>query len=345
MTNQKQLNLALVGYGYWGPKLARNINAIDGMNLYAIVDKSEELLLKAKKQYPKALAINDLQAALDDKNIDAVVLATPVDTHYPFAKKALLAGKHVLSEKPLCASYKEAEDLFDLSRKVGKKLMVDHTYLYTDSVRKMKELVTSGEVGNITYVDSTRINLGLFQHDVNVLWDLAPHDISITSYLIGQMPVTVQAFGAAHAKSNIENIAYLNLKFENELIAHFNCSWVSPVKIRHFMVGGDKKMILFNDLEATEKIRIYDTGYEVMSKDEQARLQVDYRVGDVHIPKIPSTEALYSMLVDFREFVINDREPISSEAIAKDVVGILEMAEQSIKNNGEPVFAKDFVNV
>ncbi|MCH2046013.1 MAG: Gfo/Idh/MocA family oxidoreductase [Saprospiraceae bacterium] len=337
MIKSNNLNLALIGYGYWGPKLARNINNIQGLSLYAVVDQSEAARKKVNQQYPETKTFADIQEVLQDKAVNAVVVATPVGTHYPFAKMALEAGKHVLVEKPLCSIAKEAEDLFATAHRLGLKLMVDHTYLYTDAVQKMKALVDEDEIGKITYIDSTRINLGLFQHDVNVLWDLAPHDISITSYLTGKMPKTVQAFGAAHAKASIENIAYLNLKYDNEIIAHFNCSWVSPVKIRHFIVGGDKKMVIFNDLEATEKIRIYDTGYQVANKDERNRLKVDYRIGDIHIPKLPTSEALHNMLVDFRSFVNEGKEPISNEMITKHVVAILEMAEQSLKANGQPI--------
>ena len=270
---------------------------------------------------------------LNNKDIDAVVIATPVSTHFDLAQTALLKGKHVLLEKPMTASVEEAEILIDLAEKRGLLLMVDHTFLYTGAVAKMKQLNDSGELGNIKYLDSTRINLGLFQSDINVLWDLAPHDISILNYIIDEKPYSVNATGITHTGNEIENIAYLTINYKSGFIAHFSCSWTSPVKLRTMLIGGDRKMILYNDLEPTEKVKIYDSGYN-HSRSDQKKILVDYRTGDIFVPKLNTNEALLEMANDFITCILEQKVPKSSSKIGLDVVKILEASNRSIRQHG-----------
>jgi predicted dehydrogenase len=286
--------------------------------------------------YPGVIVTDSLDTVLNDPKVDGVLIATPVFSHAKLAKEVLKKGKHVLIEKPMTGSTQDAKELIALGEEVGKTVMVDHTFLYTGAVQKMKEVVDSGEIGQIKYFDSTRINLGLLQSDVNVIWDLAPHDISICSFLLGEKPKAVSATGISHTNNGIENIAYLTLFYESDLIAHFNCSWTSPVKLRNVLVGGDKKMILYNDLEATEKVKIYDTGFEVKEMSRQ-NLRVDYRVGDVYIPKLEPKEALSGVITDFVAASTTGIEPLSNFKLGLEVVEVLEAAQKSIKNNGTMV--------
>lgn len=329
------MKIAVIGYGYWGPNLVRNFNNAKNCEVSAVFDLSQAQLARVKKSYPNIKTTSDYNEILNDPEIKAVAIATPVSTHYELADKAMKHGKHVLIEKPMTASVEESEKLIETSKNTGCVLMVDHTYLYTDAVQKIKDLLDAGEIGNLQYIDSTRINLGLFQRDVNVLWDLAPHDISICSYLMNDFPIAVQAVGAAHTANNLANIAYLTLFYHDNKIAHFNCSWISPVKIRQMLIGGDQKMIVFNDLENTEKIRIYDKGYSVLPESRRDQILVDYRIGDITIPKIPQTEALASMASDFINAIETGSTPKSSAKSGYEVVKILEAAEKSILNKGQ----------
>ncbi len=331
------LKIALIGYGYWGKNLARNFNNLPTCNFFALAEVDENKRASFAAAYPKAKVFSDAKEVLADSEIDAVVIATPVDSHYSLAKAALEAGKNVLVEKPMTDSHVKAMELQKIAEEKGLVLMVDHTFLYTGAVRYLKEKVDAGDYGNITYVDSMRINLGLFQHDVNVLWDLAPHDISIVHYLVNKRPISLTAIGISHTNNNIENIAYLTLKYEGNLMVHFNCSWVSPVKLRQMIIGGDKKMILFNDMEPTEKLKVYDTGFKVRSDQEKNIFNADYRVGDIYVPKVPATEALLLMAEDFVNSINNGNSPDSNAALGVHVVEILEKAELSIKNNGKEI--------
>lgn len=331
------MNLALIGFGYWGKNLARNIQNSKSCSFFALAEGDEKRRDTFLNQYPSVKVFETAEELNQQEEIDAVVIATPVDTHYPLAKAALNAGKHVLVEKPMTSNYEQAKELVELAKEKGLLLMVDHTFLYTGAVKLIKDKIDSGVVGNIQYIDSTRINLGLFQHDVNVLWDLAPHDISMCSYWVNQKPKSVSAIGAIHTQSDIENIAYLTLKYENDLIAHFNCSWVSPVKIRQMLVGGDQKMIVFNDMEPSEKVKIYDTGYEAKTEEEINKLLVDYRTGDIQIPQIDRTEALALMIDDFVSSIESGADPISSTEIGLEVVKVLDAAQRSIKQNGKEI--------
>ncbi|MFM7233482.1 MAG: Gfo/Idh/MocA family protein, partial [Flavobacteriales bacterium] len=289
------------------------------------------------RTYPNIQVTPDIDSIWTNKEIDAVIIATPVFTHFDLAKKALLAGKHVLLEKPMTDTVAHAEELIALANQQGKVLMVDHTFLYTSAVQKMKDLIDSGELGSVKYFDSTRINLGLIQQDVNVLWDLAPHDISILDYLIPAKPRSVQAAGISHIHNGIENIAYLTVKYEHDFIAHFHCSWSSPVKIRMMLLGGDKKMVVFNDMEPTEKIKIYDTAHNVSNDEEKQRIMVDYRVGDVYIPKLEIKEALGGMARDFISAIMTGSKPIASYESGLNTIRILEAAQVSIKEQGREV--------
>ncbi len=331
------VNLAIIGYGYWGPNLVRNFSSINDSIVHTVVDLRPERLSVVSKAYPNIHITSDIDGVLSNPEIDAVVIATPVFTHFDLAKKALNNGKHVLLEKPMTDTVAHAEELISLATRKGKVIMVDHTFLYTAAVQKMKKLIEEGTIGNIKYFDSTRINLGLIQQDVNVLWDLAPHDISILDYLIPQKPHSVQATGVSHIHNNIENIAYLTVNYDTDMIAHFNCSWSSPVKIRTMLVGGDKKMIVFNDLEMTEKIKIYDTAHSVNSDEEKQKVLVDYRVGDVYIPKLENKEALSGMASDFISAIDKGTTPLANAQSGLNTIKILEAAQVSIKEKGRQV--------
>ena len=331
------MNIAIIGYGYWGPNLVRNFSLVNNCKVKMVSDFRQDRLVIVSKTYPGIKVSTDPDDILLSKEIDAVVIATPVFTHFSLAKKALENGKHVLLEKPMTSTIKEAEELMNLAKQKGLLLMVDHTFLYTGAVMKMKQIINEKSIGEIQYFDSSRINLGLFQIDVNVLWDLAPHDISILLHLINKIPYSVNATGISHTKNGIENVAYLTINYSENFIAHFSCSWTSPVKLRTMLIGGDKKMMVFNDLEPSEKIRIYDTGYNYKTDEEKNRLMVDYRTGDVYIPKLESKEALFGMASDFINSIINKTEPLSNAQLGLDVIQILEASQQSIKNKGKEI--------
>ena len=331
------MNIGIIGYGYWGPNLVRNFSLVNNCKVKMVSDFRQDRLVIVSKTYPGIKVSTDPDDILLSKEIDAVVIATPVFTHFSLAKKALENGKHVLLEKPMTSTIKEAEELMNLAKQKGLILMVDHTFLYTGAVMKMKQLINEKSIGEIQYFDSSRINLGLFQIDVNVLWDLAPHDISILLHLINKIPYSVNATGVSHTKNGIENVAYLTINYSENFIAHFSCSWTSPVKLRTMLIGGDKKMLVFNDLEPSEKIRIYDTGYNYKTDEEKNRLMVDYRTGDVYIPKLESKEALFGMASDFINSIINKTEPLSNAQLGLDVIQILEASQQSIKNKGKEI--------
>lgn len=334
------INVAIIGYGYWGPNLVRNFNSVEGCHVKWVSDLRLPRLEIVQKQYPSIQITDDVEKIFDDKDVDAVVIATPVHQHYPLALKALHAGKHVLIEKPMTQSVEEAEKLGALSEEKGLTLMVDHTFLYTGAVQKIKELIDKDEIGDIEYFDSTRINLGLFQQDVNVLWDLAPHDISILFHLVKERPSSVCATGVSHTPNGIENIAYLAVHYASQKIAHFSCSWTSPVKLRTILIGGSKKMVLFDDVEPSEKVKIYDTGYHVSSDEDKRRLLIDYRTGDIFTPKLAQKEALFGMASDFVQAINTGSSPLSNWQLGRDVVSLLEAAQESIRNKGKEVILK-----
>jgi predicted dehydrogenase len=331
------LRIGLIGYGYWGVNLARNFSVQQEAKFEMLADGDTKRLDLFKRTYPSVKTTQVAEELINSPEIDAVVIATPVFTHYPLALKALKAGKHVLVEKPMTSVSFQAEELINLAEQKNLVLMVDHTFLYTGAVRKMQELICSGAIGKPQYFDSIRINLGLFQPDVNVLWDLAPHDISILTHLISEKPASVNAVGTSHTQNGIENIAYMTVNYQSNFIAHFNCSWSSPVKVRHTLIGGDEKMIVYNDLEPSEKVRIYDTGYDHNTDEELNRIRVDYRIGDVYIPKLAGKEALQGVAEDFISSIVNKHEPMANGKLGLEVVKILQASQESIKNNGKEV--------
>ncbi|KJJ83515.1 Oxidoreductase domain-containing protein [Candidatus Omnitrophus magneticus] len=330
--------IGVIGCGYWGKNLVRNFIEAEECWLQSICDTSEATLKKFGVRYPSLDRFTNYKDLIYSDKINTVVVATPVRYHYFLAKEALLAGKNVLVEKPLAASVKEAEELVELADKKGLVLMVDHTFLYTGSVRKIKELVDGGHIGNILYYDSVRVNLGLFQEDINVVWDLAPHDLSIMDYLLKEKPISVRAIGAAHVKKDIENIGYLTLNFASDLIAHFHFNWMSPVKIRLVLISGSEQMVVYDDLMPSEKVKVYATKVRVNNgEDESYKLHYDYRVGDMWAPKVDMSEALGRMCKDFALSIKEKRKPLSDADSGLRIVRILEAAQKSIKSNGEEV--------
>jgi predicted dehydrogenase len=331
------IKVGIIGFGYWGPNLVRNFSGTAGCVVDMVIDTRPERLEIVKRSYPLVTTTTHIDDVFSNSEIAAIVIATPVFTHFSLAKRALENGKHVLLEKPMTASVSEAEELIALAKQKGLLLMVDHTFLYTGAVQKMKAMIDNGTMGNLKYFDSTRINLGLFQPDVNVLWDLAPHDISVLNYLFPEKPYSVNATGVSHTGNGIENIAFLTVNYQSGFVAHFNCSWSSPVKIRKMLLGGDKHMMVFDDIEPTEKVKVYDTGYNVKSDDDKKRLLIDYRTGDVFIPKLEGKEALAGMANDFITAIKNGTTPVSDANSGLAVVRLLEAAQKSIKQNGKEI--------
>lgn len=331
------INVALVGYGYWGVNLLRNLTSIKNCNVAGVCESNENRHAAIKELYPDAIVVSNYSTVLSNPKIDAVVIATPVDTHYELAKQALLSGKHVLVEKPLTSSTNTAQELVELARSKDLLLMVDHTFLYSGAVEKIRELVDLGTIGKLQYLDSTRINLGLIQSDINVLWDLAPHDLSILAAVSDEKPVSVVASGVSHIGTGIENIAYMTLQYESGFIAHFNCSWSSPVKVRTMLIGGDKKMVVYDDINPTEKVKVYDSGYVCKNDEDRRKIRVDYRIGDIHVPKISTHEPLKKMLEDFIYCIQHGATPRSNAELGLQVVKILEAAQVSISNDGKKV--------
>ncbi len=331
------ISVGVVGAGYWGPNLIRNFATCPGVRLAAVCDMDESRLQKVCAPYPAVEKIHDFDVLMERSDIDAVVIATPVRTHAPMGLAALKAGKHVLIEKPLAGSVREAQDLVSLAREKHLTLMVDHTFIYSPPVRKMKALLDSGEIGELYYLDSVRINLGLFQHDVNVVWDLAPHDLSIMDFLIGRLPKSLSAFGTCHTDGHreIEDVAHLNLDFGDGLMASFHVNWLSPVKIRHFIVGGSQKSIVYNDLEPAEKLKVYDRGITLNEDPEQRRgVMVGYRTGDVWSPHLEGAEPLQTMVRHFAECICEQKTPLTDGEAGLRVVRILDAAQRSIKAQG-----------
>ncbi len=331
------VHIGMVGYGYWGNNLLRNFINTPNCTIKTVCDLRNERLQIAKKTFPTIEITTSIEELIYDPKIDAVVVATPVFLHYKFAKMALEAGKHVLVEKPLTASIAEASELVELALKKQLILAVDHTFLFTSSVQKIKKMVDCAELGKLQYFDSTRINLGLFQPDVNVIWDLAPHDISILNYLVKEKPISVSCTGKSHTASKLEDIAYLTINYSSDFIAHFSCSWISPVKIRRILLGGDKKMCLFDDVEPTEKVKIYDTGFDVKNEEEKHKMLIDYRIGDIYLPKIAQKEALSEMAADFITAIEKKIKPLVDGESGLEVVKILDAAQRSINAKGAEI--------
>jgi predicted dehydrogenase len=330
-------NVAVIGCGYWGPNLVRVLGGIDGTTVRTICDLDPERLATLQRRYPALRTVTEAETVFADPEIEAVAICTPVQTHYPLARAALEAGKHVLVEKPLAHSVAAAERLVRLAEDRGLTLHVDHTFVYTGAVRKIRALVDAGELGDLLYLDSVRVNLGLFQSDVNVLWDLAPHDVSIITHLVDRAPRWVSAIGAAHY-GRTENQAYVTIKFDGSLLAHVHVNWLAPVKVRSTLIGGSKRMIVYDDLEPSEKIRVYEKGVTLHSDPaSRARVLVDYRTGDMSAPYIDKTEPLERSCRTFLE-AIETRTPSPTDGRAGlAVVRILEAAEESMQSDGKRV--------
>jgi predicted dehydrogenase len=332
------IGIGLVGYGYWGPNLLRNFYECPDTQMISVCDLNPNNLEKARGRYPSVEGTTRYEDLLSNPKIHAIAIATPVNTHYPLALKALEAGKHVFVEKPLTSSSQQAEHLIEMANKKNLILHTDHTFVYTAAVRKIKSLIDSGELGEIFYYDSVRVNLGLFQHDINVLWDLAVHDLAIMNFLIKEKPIAVSATGKSHIQGNPENTAYMSLHFSANMIAHIHVNWLSPVKIRQTLLGGSKKMLVYNDLEAIEKIKIYDSGVKVENDPEKVRdLLVGYRTGDVWSPNIKMTEALQVEIKHFAQCIRENKTTETDGVAGLTVVKALECAEISMKAGGRPV--------
>jgi predicted dehydrogenase len=333
------ISVGVVGCGYWGPNLIRNFAENEQAELRWVCDKDARHLSKVARRYPAARAATDYEELLSDPRLDAVVVVTPVATHFEFTRRALEAGKHVLVEKPFTASVREAEELIALAEARRLTLMVDHTFIYTGAVRRIKEMVAAGELGELLYFDSVRINLGLFQRDINVVWDLAPHDFSIMDYVVGRSATQLLATGSCHIEPGIENIAYVQLRFGDSVIANFHFNWLSPVKIRRTLIAGSRRMVVYDDIEPTEKVRVYDRGVTrnedgPVEEEEAYKTLVSYRTGDVWVPKLDSTEALHYVCAEFLDAIRHARPPASDGAAGLRVVRLLEAAQQSINDGG-----------
>lgn len=347
------MKIGVIGLGYWGPNLVRNFLSNKAVTKVVGCDLSDERLRFIKSRFP-SIEITKNYKDLIEGDFDAIAIATPVDTHYKFAKEALNAGKHIWVEKPFTSKAFQAEELIKIAEARNLKIFIDHTFLYTGAVKKIKELVVSGELGDIIYFDSVRINLGLFQHDVNVIWDLAPHDLSIMKYIIPDKPVAgVTACGVSNYYE-LENLAQVSLHFQDKsCFAHFHVNWTSPVKIRKMIIAGKKKMLVYDDMENSEKIKIYNSSVDVSTAESLHDTLVQYRTGDMCSPKIEQVEALNSAVTEFVNCIINDRQPLTNAYDGLEIVKILEASDISIKNTGayvginkhQPLQAKQKVKV
>jgi predicted dehydrogenase len=327
------IRIGVIGYGYWGPNVVRNFNTIEGSTVASVCDTNPEMLAKAKKAFPHLDVTSDPSGLMTSPSIDAVAVVTPVRTHFDLARKALLQGKHVFVEKPFTQTVAQAEELIELGERKNLRIMVDHTFLFHSAVRKIKELINEGTLGRLYYFDSARVNLGLFQHDVNVVWDLAPHDLSIMDYLIEEKPTAILATGVSHF-NGLEDVAYITVYFPGRMIAHFNVNWLSPVKVRMTLIGGEKRMLVWNDLETDEKVKVYDKGVEITNRESIYDLLVSYRSGDMWVPKIDRTEALKSEAEYFADCVGNNKTPINDGRAGLRVVKLLVAANRSLKDRG-----------
>jgi len=331
------IRMGVIGYGYWGPNIVRNFHNQEGVKVVAVCDGNPAALKRVAKIYPDIRLCTDCKDITSATDIDAVAVVTPVSTHFELARQALANGKHVFVEKPLTATAAEAEELVALAQKKRLVIMVDHTFVFTGAVRKIKQLIDEGVMGSLYYYDSTRVNLGLFQHDINVIWDLAPHDLSIMDYLLPIKPEAIVATGASHY-NGLEDVAYITAYFADNLIAHLNVNWLSPVKVRTTLIGGEKQMLVWNDLESDEKIKIYDKGVEVSSAENVYDLLVSYRSGDMWSPRVEQKEALGLECRYFADCVETGRTPFNDGEAGHRIVKMLEATSISLKNRGEIVY-------
>ncbi len=331
------VGIGVIGYGYWGPNVVRNFHTLNDARVVLVCDNRPESLKRAKQALPDVEVTTDICRVLASPDIDAVAVVTPVWTHFELTKAALENGKHVFVEKPFTSTAEQAEQLVELGSKKNLRIMVDHTFLFTGAVKKIRQLIDHDELGKLYYYDSTRVNLGLFQHDINVIWDLAPHDLSIMDYLIRDKPTAIIATGESHLDGH-EDVAYITVYFESNMIAHINVNWLSPVKVRTTLIGGEKKMVVWNDVEADEKVKVYDKGVDITARQGVYELLISYRSGDMWAPKVEQTEALKAECQYFIDCVREGKEPFNDGYAGLKVVKMLEAADRSIKAKGRMVY-------
>jgi len=331
------LRFGVVGYGYWGPNVVRNLDQLESADVLTVCDMSASARQRAQKAHPNLAICSDPAELIKSTEVDAVAVVTPVWTHYELAKAALENGKHVFVEKPFTSNTAQAEELIELAARKNLKIMVDHTFLFTGAVRKIKELLHENALGKLYYYDSTRVNLGLFQHDVNVIWDLAPHDLSIMDHLIEQRPEAIVATGQSHLNGH-EDVAFITIYFPDKIVAHINVNWLSPVKVRTTLIGGEKKMLVWNDQAADEQVKVYDRGVSVTSREGVYNLLVNYRSGDMWAPKLERAEALTKELSYFVECIANGDTPMNDGEAGLRVVKMLEASNESIRQRGALVY-------
>jgi predicted dehydrogenase len=331
------VNFGVIGYGYWGPNIVRNLVGLEGSRVLAIAEMSPSARKRAQKAYPDIPVIPDACEVIKSAEIDVIAVVTPVWTHYELTKAALENGKHVFVEKPFTSNSAQGEELINLAERKNLKIMVDHTFLFTGAVRRIWQLLDEGTLGKLYYYDSTRVNLGIFQHDINVLWDLAPHDLSIMDYLIKSKPEAVVATGQKHLNGH-EDVAFMTVYFPEKVIAHINVNWLSPVKVRTTLIGGEKRMLVWNDLEADEKVKVYDKGVNITSREGVYELLVNYRSGDMWAPQLEQVEALRQELSYFVDCISNDAQPFNDGCAGLRVVKMLEAASESLNKRGSLVY-------
>jgi len=331
------VNFGVIGYGYWGPNVVRNLASLDGSRVAAIAELNPAAKLRAQKAYPGIRVTSDASELICSPEIDAIAVITPVWTHYKLTKAALENGKHVFVEKPLTSTSAQGEELIELAARKNLTMMVDHTFLFTGAVKKIRQMLGEGILGKLYYYDSTRVNLGLFQHDINVIWDLAPHDLSIMDHLLGAKPEAIVATGQKHLNGH-EDVAFITLYFPESVIAHVNVNWLSPVKVRTTLIGGEKRMLVWNDVEADEKLKVYDKGVNITSREGVYEMLVHYRTGDMWAPQLEQGEALRQELSYFRECICAGHKPHNNGEAGLRVVKMLEAATESLKQRGGLVY-------
>jgi len=331
------IKFGVIGYGYWGPNIVRNLRALEGCQVVGICDQTPAARKRIQAANPGVPVYSDANELIKSPDVDAIAVVTPVWTHYELTRAALESGKHVFVEKPFTSTVAQAEELINLAAQKNLQIMVDHTFLFTGAVRKIQKLLKDGTLGKLYYYDSTRVNLGLFQHDCNVLWDLAPHDLSIMNHLLPKDAEAISATGESHLNGH-EDIAFITAYYPDKMIAHVNVNWISPVKVRTTLIGGEKKMLVWNDLEADEKIKIYDKGVSMSTHPSDLhQLLVSYRSGDMWAPQVEQIEALRAETAYFLKCIEENKKPFNDGAAGLRVVRILEAAEKSVRNRGEAV--------
>src|SRR6202158_66085 len=330
------IRFGVIGYGYWGPNVVKNLRSLESCQVVGICDQSPAALKRIQAAHPGVPVYSDSKELIGSPDVDAMAVITPVWTHYELTKAALENGKHVFVEKPFTSNVAQAEELINLAEQKNLQIMVDHTFLFTGAVRKMQKLLKDGTLGKLYYYDSTRVNLGLFQHDCNVIWDLAPHDLSIMDHLIMSKPEAIVATGANHLNGHAD-VAFLTIYYPNNLIAHINVNWLSPVKVRTTLLGGEKKMLVWDDLEADEKVKVYGRGVQMMSGEAVYQQLVSYRTGDMWSPNIEQIEALKVEASYFIDCIRNNKRPFNDGEAGLRIVRMLEAADESLKHKGKVV--------